>query len=47
MSDWARLVVRVGEGEATHFLGNQWGEKIPKEVTEAGLVRKARFEHLS
>jgi len=46
-SAWARLAARVGEVEATHFLENEWGQKIPKEVIEAGLLQKARFVRLS
>jgi len=33
--------------EVTHFLEKEWGENIPKEVIEAGLLQKARFEHLN
>ena len=46
-SAWARLAAKVGEVEATHFLENEWGQKIPKEVIEAGLLQKARFAHMS
>jgi len=46
-SAWARLAAKVGEVEASHFLENEWGEKIPKEVIEAGLMQKARFAHMS
>ena len=46
-SAWARLAAKVGEVEATHFLENEWGQKIPKEVIEAGLLRKAIFSHLA
>lgn len=43
----AMLTAKVGEVEATHFLKNEWGQKIPKEVIEAGLMQKARFAHMS
>lgn len=46
-SAWARLAAKVGEVEATQFLENEWGQKIPKEVIEAGLIQKARFSHMS
>jgi hypothetical protein len=46
-SAWARLAALAGEIEATHFLENEWGEKIPEEVIEAGLQQKARFGHMS
>ena len=46
-SAWARLAAKVGEVEATHFLEDEWGQKIPKEVIEVGLLQKARFEHMS
>jgi len=46
-SAWARLAANVGEVEATRFLENEWGQAIPKEVIEAGLLQKARFAHLS
>jgi len=46
-SAWVRLAAKVGEVEATHFLENEWGAKIPKEVIEAGLVQKARFAQMS
>jgi len=46
-SAWARLAARVGEVEATRFLENEWGQKIPEEVIEAGLMQKARFAHMS
>ena len=39
-SAWARLAARVGEVEATRFLENDWGQEIPKEVIEAGLMQK-------
>jgi hypothetical protein len=41
------LAAEVGEVEASHFLENEWGQKIPKEVIEAGLLKKARFQHLN
>jgi len=41
------LWLKIGEIETTHFLENDWGEKIPKEVIEAGLMQKSRFEHLN
>jgi len=46
-SAWARLAAKVGEVEATRFLENEWGQKIPKEVIEAGLMQKARFAHMN
>jgi acyl carrier protein phosphodiesterase len=46
-SAWARLAAKVGEIEASHFLENEWGEKIPEEVIEAGLLREPRFAHLN
>lgn len=46
-SAWARLAARVGEREATHFVEDEWGEKIPKEVIEAGLRQKVRFAHMT
>jgi len=46
-SAWARLAAKVGEVEATRFLEHEWGCKIPEQVIEAGLLQKARFEHLS
>jgi hypothetical protein len=42
-----RLAAKVGEVEATLFLENEWGQKIPKEVIEAGLLQKTRFGHIS
>jgi len=33
--------------EASYFLENEWGCKIPKEVIENGLPQKARFGHMS
>jgi hypothetical protein len=46
-SAWARLAAKVGEVEATHFLENEWGQKIPQEVIEAGLMQKARFARMN
>ena len=46
-SAWARLAAKVGEVEATRFLENEWGQEIPREVIEAGLMEKARFSHMS
>ena len=46
-SAWARIAAKVGDLEATQFLEKEWGEKIPKEVIEAGLMQKARFAHMS
>lgn len=46
-SAWARLAAQIGEENATRFLENEWGQKIPKEVIEAGLMQKARFGHLN
>ena len=45
-SAWARLAAKVEEVEATHLLENVWGQKIPKEVIEGGLMQKARFAHI-
>jgi len=44
---WARLAARVGDVGATCFLEDEWGQEIPKEVIEAGLMQKARFGHLN
>ena len=46
-SAWARLAAEIGEAAATRFLEHEWGQKIPKEVIEAGLLQKARFGHLN
>ena len=46
-SAWARLAANVGEVEATRFLENEWECKIPEKVTEAGLMQRARFAHMS
>ena len=46
-SAWGRLAARVGEVEATQFLENEWGEKIPEDVVEAGLLQESRFAHLN
>ena len=46
-SAWVRLAAEVGEVEANRFLVNEWGQKIPDEVIEAGLLQKARFAHMS
>jgi len=46
-SAWARLAAKIGEIEATHFLENEWGQNIPKEVIKAGLMQKARFARMS
>jgi hypothetical protein len=46
-SAWARLAAEIGEVEATRFLENEWGCKIPEKVIEVGLMQKARFAHLN
>ena len=46
-SAWARLAAKVGEVAATRFLEDEWGQEIPKEVIDAGLMQKARFGHLN
>ena len=46
-SAWAKLAAKVGEVEATRFLEKEWECKIPERVREAGLLQKARFQHLS
>jgi len=46
-SAWARLAADVGDANATLILEKEWGQKIPKEVIEAGLLQKARFGHIS
>ena len=46
-SAWARLAARVGEVAATRFLEDEWGQEIPKEVIEAGLMQKGRFSNMS
>ena len=42
-----KAAAKVGEVEATHFLENEWGQKIPKEVIETGLMQEARFAHMN
>jgi len=37
-SAWARLSAKIGEIEAIHFLEDEWGQKVPEEVVEAGLM---------
>lgn len=44
---WARLAAQIGEASTTSFLEQVWGQKIPEKVTEAGLLQKARFTHIS
>lgn len=46
-SAYARLAADVGDTEAVKILENKWGSVVPDEVIEAGLLRKARFSHLS
>ncbi len=46
-SAWARLASDVGEVDATLILEKEWGHYIPPKVVEAGLLRKARFAHMS
>lgn len=46
-SAWARLAADVGEVNAKLILGKEWGHGIPDKVIEAGLLRKARFTHMS
>ena len=46
-SAWSRLAAEVGEVEATRFLENEWGCKIPEKVIEDGLLQKAKFAHIS
>ena len=46
-SAWARLAADVGEANATLILGEEWGHGIPDKVIEAGLLKKARFAHMS
>ena len=46
-SAWAKLAGQVGEENATRFLENEWGQEVPKEVIEAGVLQKARFAHMS
>ncbi len=44
---WARLAADVGEADATRILEKEWEHRIPHKVIEAGLLRKARFGHMS
>jgi len=46
-SAWARLAADVGDANATLILENEWGQKIPKEVIAAGLLKKSRSTHMS
>ncbi len=46
-SAWAMLAADVGEANATVILEKECGHKIPQEIIEAGLLRKARFVHMS
>jgi len=46
-SAFARLAADVGEADAKLILEKEWGHGIPDKVIEAGLLRKARFAHLS
>ena len=44
---WAMLAADVGEVNATLILEKECGHRIPQEIKEAGLLRKARFTHMS
>lgn len=44
---WARLAVDVGDVKATLILEKEWGCEIPRKLIEEGLLRKARFAHMS
>ncbi|MFC1943437.1 hypothetical protein ACFLWO_02515 [Chloroflexota bacterium] len=46
-SAWARLAADTGAREATQILYREWGEHLPKNVIEAGLLRIASFLHMS
>jgi len=46
-SAWARLAADIGDANATLILEKEWGQKIPKEVIETGLMQKARFGHMN
>ena len=41
------LAADVGDANATLILEKECGQKIPQKIIEAGLLRKARFAHLS
>jgi hypothetical protein len=43
----ARLAADVGDVEATLVLEKAWEQGIPGKVIKAGLLKKARFAHLS
>jgi len=43
----ARLAVYKGEEVATQLLQLECGRRIPKDVIEAGLLQKTRFEYMS
>ena len=43
----AMLAADVGDINATIALEKECGHKIPKQIIEAGLLRKARFVHMS
>lgn len=46
-SAWARLAADLGDAEATRILAKEWECRIPEEVIQAGVLKKARFAHLS
>jgi hypothetical protein len=37
----------VGEVNAAVILEKKWGNRIPEEIIEAGLLQKAKFTHMS
>ena len=41
------MAADAGDAEATIILEKECGHKIPPEIIEAGLLRKARFVHMS
>ncbi|MFC2007305.1 hypothetical protein ACFLVB_01740 [Chloroflexota bacterium] len=46
-SAWAMLAADVGEANATLMLERECEHNIPPHIIEVGLLRKARFMHLS
>ena len=46
-SAWAMLAADVGDANATHILERECGHNITQEIIEAGLLKKARFAHMS
>ena len=46
-SAWARLAADAGAKKATQILEKEWECIIPKNVIEAGLLKKARYMHMS